>query len=237
MTGTGTQTQTQTTGVTTIALLVLRTGELKTTTTECSRTAAATSTECSRTAAATSTECSRTAAATSTECSRTAAATSTECSRTAAATSTSYYYNYYRYVLTCMCFVYIYLYCLVSVNGKRRPGFVFIDMHAWSNVVLTVFCCITGGILQHARFRKNFGNDMNNFRIISVWHHSWEAGLTPNYDKRHYISKISAEVNKEVSPCLFVLRFYGPVNPMESCRARSVYLTTRLLGRLSPLSG
>ena len=36
--------------------------------------------------------------------------------------------------------------------------------------------------------------------------------------------------------CLFVLRFYGPVNPMGSCRARSVHLTTRLLGRLSPLS-
>ena len=36
---------------------------------------------------------------------------------------------------------------------------------------------------------------------------------------------------------LFVLRFYGPVNPMGSCRARSVYLATRLLGRLSPLSG
>ena len=36
---------------------------------------------------------------------------------------------------------------------------------------------------------------------------------------------------------LFVLRFYGQVNPMGSCRARSVYLTTRLLGRLSPLSG
>ena len=28
--------------------------------------------------------------------------------------------------------------------------------------------------------------------------------------------------------CLFVLRFYGPVNPMGSCRARSVYLTTHL---------
>ena len=26
---------------------------------------------------------------------------------------------------------------------------------------------------------------------------------------------------------LFVLRFYGIVNPMGSCRARSVYLTTR----------
>ena len=36
---------------------------------------------------------------------------------------------------------------------------------------------------------------------------------------------------------LFVLRFYGPVNPMGSCKARSVYLTTRLLDRLSPLSG
>ena len=36
---------------------------------------------------------------------------------------------------------------------------------------------------------------------------------------------------------LFVLRFYGPVNPMGSCRARSVYLTTRLLGKLSSLSG
>ena len=33
-----------------------------------------------------------------------------------------------------------------------------------------------------------------------------------------------------------MLRFYGPVNPMGSCRARSVYLTTRLLGRLSPLN-
>ena len=37
--------------------------------------------------------------------------------------------------------------------------------------------------------------------------------------------------------CLFVLRFYGPVNPMGSCRAGSIYLATRLLGRLSPLSG
>ena len=36
---------------------------------------------------------------------------------------------------------------------------------------------------------------------------------------------------------LFVLRFYGPVNPMGSCRARSVYLNTRLLGKLSPLNG
>ena len=29
--------------------------------------------------------------------------------------------------------------------------------------------------------------------------------------------------------CLFVLRCYGPVNPIGSCQARSVYLTTRFL--------
>ena len=37
--------------------------------------------------------------------------------------------------------------------------------------------------------------------------------------------------------CLSVLRFYDPVNPVGSCRARSIYLTARLLGRLSLLSG
>ena len=38
---------------------------------------------------------------------------------------------------------------------------------------------------------------------------------------------------------LFVLRFYGPVNPMGSCRAWSVYLTTRLVGHFmsSPRKG
>ena len=35
---------------------------------------------------------------------------------------------------------------------------------------------------------------------------------------------------------IFVLRFYSPVNPMGSCRAWSVYLTTHLLGRLSRLT-
>ena len=41
-----------------------------------------------------------------------------------------------------------------------------------------------------------------------------------------------------VSTALFVcVEVYGPVNPMGSCQGRSVYLTTLLLGRLSPLSG
>ena len=45
----------------------------------------------------------------------------------------------------------------------------------------------------------------------------------------------SVELDQMPQSALFVLRFYGPVNPMGSCRAQSVYQTTRLLGRLSPL--
>ena len=54
------------------------------------------------------------------------------------------------------------------------------------------------------------------------------------------VGSVTGEVGTvkcELGTCLFVLRFYGPLNPMGSCRARSVYLTTLLLGRLSPLSG
>ena len=54
---------------------------------------------------------------------------------------------------------------------------------------------------------------------------------------RQHSNRRIHKLNKAFGLCLFVLRFYGPVNPMGSCRARSVYLTTRLLGRLSPLSG
>ena len=32
---------------------------------------------------------------------------------------------------------------------------------------------------------------------------------------------------KKVKFCVFVLRFYSPVNPIGSCQARSVYLTTQ----------
>ena len=56
--------------------------------------------------------------------------------------------------------------------------------------------------------------------------------VTPMHPTKFHVNKPLGSI-----VCLFVLRFYGPVNLMGSCRARSVYLTTRLLGRLSPLSG
>ena len=49
-------------------------------------------------------------------------------------------------------------------------------------------------------------------------------------------TKLTLRLFLALCACLFVLMFYGPVNPMGSCRARSVYLTTLLLGRFSPLS-
>ena len=70
------------------------------------------------------------------------------------------------------------------------------------------------------------------------------SGISRAVAQQIYSSKRSSTNNlydyrwkSWVDWCFFVLRFYGPVNPMGSCRARSVYLTTPLLGRLSPLSG
>ena len=56
------------------------------------------------------------------------------------------------------------------------------------------------------------------------------------YYSRTLMAQTSLEPMKLVRDILFVLKIYGPVNPMGSCRAWSVYLTTRLLGRFSPLS-
>ena len=61
-----------------------------------------------------------------------------------------------------------------------------------------------------------------------------------DFSKLCLVQLTSLSVVKYISKslvCLFVLRFYGPVNPKGSCRARSVYLATHLLGKLSPLSG
>ena len=64
----------------------------------------------------------------------------------------------------------------------------------------------------------------------NIWFAEWRKKINRTTTFHKWICNLTPED-------LFVLRFYGPVNPMWSCRARSVYLTTRLLGRLSPQSG
>ena len=89
---------------------------------------------------------------------------------------------------------------------------------------------------------ENYIKDSEN---CHMWHPIWSLSIPlPNIKifqtiKNYGIHKIlDLKKNRaKVILVLFALRFYGPVNPMGSCRARSVYLTTRLLGRLSPLSG
>ena len=58
-------------------------------------------------------------------------------------------------------------------------------------------------------------------------------GKAPLMSTAYIFVEIIRKILIWIHVCLFVLRFYGPVNPMGSCRARSVYLTTRLLGRQS----
>ena len=65
--------------------------------------------------------------------------------------------------------------------------------------------------------------------------HMWEV-LCETFKFKQCV-EASSSTKPFLCTVLFVLRFYGPVNPMRSCRARSVYLTARLLGRLSLLSG
>ena len=62
-------------------------------------------------------------------------------------------------------------------------------------------------------------------------------GYADDKVKQRLIQQSRGITLRQTIRSLFVLRFYGPVNPMGSCRAWSVYLTTRFLGRLSPLSG
>ena len=54
---------------------------------------------------------------------------------------------------------------------------------------------------------------------------------------QNWTSYADDKVKQSLFQQLSVLRFYGPVNPTGSCWGQSVYLTARLLGRLSPLNG
>ena len=93
---------------------------------------------------------------------------------------------------------------------------------AWS--IYTFVCLCWGFMAQSTQWGDvEHGQFTHLFVCVEVLRPSQHNGV------------MSSMVNLHI--CLFVLRFYGPVNPMGSCQARSVYLTTRLLGRLSPLSG
>ena len=75
---------------------------------------------------------------------------------------------------------------------------------------------------------------------VFYFHFSWDqwAGIFENQVLlKLMLGAMCSPATCITGICLFVLRFYGPVYPMGSCRARSAYLTTRLLGRFSPLSG
>ena len=84
-----------------------------------------------------------------------------------------------------------------------------------------------------AILQRRINVDATSRRCIDV-----DATLSKRYVStgRDFVIFMKLKIYHIYRICLFVLRFYGPVNPLGSCRARSVYLTTHLLGRLSPPS-
>ena len=80
---------------------------------------------------------------------------------------------------------------------------------------------------------------ISSFTITLVHVYLWAQCLSKHY-WNHYLKEKKNDYNikyKIVLVGLFVLKFYGPVNPIGSYQAQSVYVTTLLLGRLSPLIG
>ena len=114
---------------------------------------------------------------------------------------------------------------------------------------------------QKKKKKKKPENEQNPNLRESLMNESYDSNVQSEYDymfstpqKMPKINHSFCEETDSISPirhvrrnstktstasfvCLFMLRFYGPVNPMGSCRARSVYLTTHVLDRLSPLCG
>ena len=108
-------------------------------------------------------------------------------------------------------------------------------------------------------FLRQIGSDINKNTEVSgryvlyVFHTKRTSKASKSFNTKNIVIKMIYVIQQNIHVCthsklkqsqdlhdvknLFVLRFYGPVNPRGSCRARSVYLTTRLLGRLGPLSG
>ena len=81
------------------------------------------------------------------------------------------------------------------------------------------------------------GSSMLTFRVLPHWNMPQIHDIPPSHIIPTSGWPVLIPNSTLLMLSLFVLRFYGPVNPMGSCWAWSVYLTTHLLGRLSPLSG
>ena len=114
------------------------------------------------------------------------------------------------------------LYCTVTACNFINKGKKFLTL------------CRPDGNCQTSEQRSPVNKGQNCPFPQLVFVHRFDCTLT--FDNST-LCKHKARLCFRCYVILFVLRFYGPVNPLGSCRARSVYLTTHLLGRLSPLSG
>ena len=139
---------------------------------------------------------------------------------------------------------------LLPVTAKAALKYVHIQH--WLVFKMTSIWCkksviysFTDAIWSTGHCKEYKGSKIcGNYSINKIYSPAMEAGVSVKAFMR--IKYFECNFNMDIKAgmtavfltvILFVLRFYGPVNPMGSCRAQSVYLTTHLLGRLSPLSG
>ena len=140
--------------------------------------------------------------------------------------------------------------CLVHVLCPHQGHNNLYESRWWSHYHLFIPQERGGGgggctLTCYRRWRRHWGWGIWTITAISVICWIYLQNKTCQLGQRKLIIRFSLAPGKIKNVLkrwyyilfCFVLRFYGPVNPMGSCRAQSVYLTTRLLGRLSPLSG
>ena len=123
-----------------------------------------------------------------------------------------------------------------------NPTFIYMGIYCFSFLLKNIDCWIS---LEPPRQGGSNGYPQFVFlsRNIKI-----SEFMSENF--QCFVVKLSIYLNRRVfvmcccpahiliSASLFVcVEFNGQVNPMGSCRARSVNLTTRVLGRLSSLSG
>ena len=145
----------------------------------------------------------------------------------------------------------------IETIGNYTARFRFKHDKAWRTFLRVFYpcvylvCCPTWNFYQDLtsdqslkiEYRKSFINSFDDICRLLFYYNKLPFGKTfickvERLTVKQLRSRWDGSLSRLIWICaLFVLRFYGPVNLMGSCRARSVYLTTHLLGRLSPLSG
>ena len=116
-----------------------------------------------------------------------------------------------------------------GMSDKISMWSSFVKINTWSNLQgQTRFLWAWPWISDQVLIFAKVGHC--SLILCKAWKHTWGGAM-------HALTQFKGLAPTEAEIRLVVLRFYSPINPIGSCQAQSVCLTTLLLGRLSPLRG